>query len=377
MRFVGLALIVLSLALLHPALALADAANPWQTTMAPPAVSSYLAKGQRVMVVAAGPASPALSAATTALTAALRDAGELGLVMTADQLGDVGSLDDGAIVTRASAAPIDRIAVVRVFPGGKGQPTKVVVTIYGKKGKAVAAFAGTEGQAIAPNPDHAGVGDGVTTDATGAVEDSLQDGAPVAAPTATEGGVESAQYIGHEDYVIHNGYGVPVGQTTVFWQGPDHRPIGDTPALLEALGDHEAASRYYQARNGHGGQVLAGVVIAGAGVAVLTVAGYEWLVTDPGIGDYDVETEEYVKHSRPGWISTAAIAGVVITTVGVLVLAMSPSAPAELTRDEALSRVRKHNAELTHPTTGATAQVTNLSPCVLPGGGGMIMSGTF
>jgi hypothetical protein len=90
-------------------------------------------------VVAGGEASDDLAASETALTAALREADSVQVVMDSSAIGNVSGLGDSDIVGKASNLPVDQIAIVRVFPGKEGTAS-VVVTLYTKDGEAAGGF---------------------------------------------------------------------------------------------------------------------------------------------------------------------------------------------------------------------------------------------
>src|SRR5262245_15093700 len=119
---------LLTLLLLLPAVANAD--TDWGATFPPERVSSHLPPGPppAVMVAASGADVEALLA-RTAFATSLRATGRTRVTLDANLLGDMSSLDDGEIVKRAAAQPIDWIAVVRAFPG-EGNRYTAVVTFY-------------------------------------------------------------------------------------------------------------------------------------------------------------------------------------------------------------------------------------------------------
>jgi hypothetical protein len=83
-------------------------------------------------------------------------------------LGNVAALGDADLVKKVGSLPVDRVAVVRVFPGGEHHTA--VVTFYGLDGKAVAALNVEQGQALAKNSSGGlGIAGGVAPRAAQAV----------------------------------------------------------------------------------------------------------------------------------------------------------------------------------------------------------------
>jgi len=90
-----------------------------------------------IVVVPKGDASS--QEAAGAFEAALKETG-VDMIMPGDALGDVSGMSDEKIVAKATAQPIDRVAIVRVFAGGKGKPAQAVVTVYDDSKEAVSAL---------------------------------------------------------------------------------------------------------------------------------------------------------------------------------------------------------------------------------------------
>jgi hypothetical protein len=140
----------------------------WSVTFVDGPVNSYVEKdGLKYAVVAAGEADEETEAAAEAFSDALR-AGSAELVMNDDALGEVKGLDDDKILAKSETIPVDRIAIVRVFPAGEGKPDAVVVTVRDKAGEAVWALSGTAGEAVEAKQGTSG-GMGVSRKASEAV----------------------------------------------------------------------------------------------------------------------------------------------------------------------------------------------------------------
>jgi hypothetical protein len=157
--WIGVLLLTVGALQLWPAVA---SANEWSTTFESETVAMKLeAPDERFVVVPAGEGNlEETQAATEALIAALRE-GEAEVVMDDQSLGDVAALDDDAIVEEAASLPVDRVIVVRVFPGGDGPPRAVVTMYAAATSESVSGFTARRGtpvttddrQADAEEPD--------------------------------------------------------------------------------------------------------------------------------------------------------------------------------------------------------------------------------
>lgn len=133
-------------------------AQDWKDTFEADAVHSYMsANGQKYIVVAAGGAGDSVEAAALGLEAALRS-GPAKLVMNDDALGSVEGLDDDAIIEKAAALPIDRIAIVRVFAGATEADETVVVTVRNKDGQSLWALSAARGTSVETRSGSGGLG---------------------------------------------------------------------------------------------------------------------------------------------------------------------------------------------------------------------------
>ena len=115
-------------------------AADWDRSFPTAAAETYVQKDAKVLVAAGGKGA---RAAATALRTSLAASSRVALAMDDSALGDLSSLDDASIVSKASALPVDVVGVVRVFDG-----TQVVVTFYDLDGTSLAAMTGKQGEAI-------------------------------------------------------------------------------------------------------------------------------------------------------------------------------------------------------------------------------------
>jgi hypothetical protein len=202
------------LLLLVPAPALAQS---WADSFPPAAAGSWISvPDSGVIVVPAGAPTADLTAATAALSAALRTSGRAKLVMDAAALGDVSALDDAAIVKRTGHLPVDEVIVVRVFAGAAAT---AVVSHYGKDGGSRGGYSAVAGLAIAART---GSGAGVGESAARAL---AQASAETAKPPA-EGSYDDL-YVDFVDVitVTTNKYGSSVSTGIQPVQGKYKKPL--------------------------------------------------------------------------------------------------------------------------------------------------------
>ncbi len=182
------------------ALAVFEAAAPsFSQTFTTEAAATYLDSAKAALVVGAGPSSDALSQATASLEGALRTSGKLDLVLNGKTLGEVGSLDDQAIVKKCAALPIERVVIVRVFES-PGKPARAVATLYDMKGSMTTAFTGVAGAALAAKggpAENAPPSSGLSHSAAQAVLETGPDKA-----TSTSQQQYDEQYIGFTDFAV-------------------------------------------------------------------------------------------------------------------------------------------------------------------------------
>lgn len=143
----------------------AHAAPPGWTESFPAAqVASYLGpRPLRLLVTGSGGGDA--DAAAVALREALLRSGKAALVRDGSSVGYAMPMNDQTIVQTAQNVPVDRIVVVRVFPGSAGAPDRVVARVYDKAGQAVATL--TTGRGV-PVPAWTPDGAAAATSPTGA-----------------------------------------------------------------------------------------------------------------------------------------------------------------------------------------------------------------
>ncbi len=328
------------------------------------AATSYFPEGASAMVVGVGDDARAV---TTALLETLQASDGFELVIDARALGEIENLSDGDIVQRAFARPIQRVAIVRVFPAGGS--VKAVVTVYAAQGQVTAAFTLAPGKALALNPTPASAEDGVRRDEMVTVQST--GGSSGIVPAAADDGevtYERRQLVGVSGY----GAVVSLENVSFFKSG---RLISDTPSLYDALG-MQAEATTFRSRAADSQKWLGrGVVLGTVGVLGVCAFGGWWLARAAS-SDYDYDTGVTTEHDTTlPMLLTAGSAALVV--VGGYVIRSHPH-PANLTPDEAVSLVEAHKTKKRR--TGAVrAPVTGVqfAPTATPSGAGFLLSGSF
>ena len=158
-----------------------------------------------------------------------------------EMLGAVEGLDDPAIVKKATSLPLDRIAIVRVFPGGAdGKPTRVVLVFYAPSGAVMGATSGEDGQALAMRQAQA-EGAGLSR----SVADAVRSVAEGQAPASDEARKEYEEnYVSFEDWVAVGVYtGAVVNRWTQAYKGKYKVPLRG-PEFYEHIGQVEHAKAF-------------------------------------------------------------------------------------------------------------------------------------
>jgi hypothetical protein len=225
-------------------------------------VASYLpAQPHGYLVAAAGPGA---RDAAAALRGSLRQAPAARVVMDDAALGSLEGLDDAAIVARARPLPVEAIVVVRVFPGGDGQPPRAVVTFYDKKGAAKVAFTTIAGMPIEAKPAAApaAVGEGLGEAAADEISAVLRQHSTGGARAKEDYDARSLDLAG--TYTIENGN--VTSTSGLPYQGRKNPRLLTWDEFYRLLGRPDLEKRY---RERHGARQF----LIGAGV-VLTVGGF-------------------------------------------------------------------------------------------------------
>ena len=231
-----------ALILFFPTVLLAAPTTPWDRSFSPTSLARQLDKPlNSYLVAAAGTPSSELDSATGALTTAFRTCGKAKLVMNDDALGSLTKLDDVAIVKKAAAMPVQRVAVLRLFPGGAGEVATAVVTLYDKAGQSVGAFSVRAGELLdAAAPTAARASQGVSSEAALGV---LQ----VEKTKSAASDEYEKKRIWIEDLTLVNQYGQPVASLSNVYQGKYKKPLIGAD-FYRAVGRADLAKKF-EARN--------------------------------------------------------------------------------------------------------------------------------
>jgi hypothetical protein len=301
-------------------------AQDWVTTLDAEGVNSHVAEDDlKFVVVAAGEVDATTEAAAKALGDALR-AGSAGLVMSDDALGEVRGLDDDKISAKASSLPVDRVAIVRVFPGGEGKPDTVVVTVRDKAGEAVWALSGTAGQAVEAKQGTSG-GMGVSRKASEAVGEVTE-----SETTSTEEAREAyaKQVIWFQNMVGVNQYGNVVSSWSTVYKGkyrqrlePEdfYREVG-RPDLAEAYASNSSQASWSSA--------LATIGLLG------TIGGGSWWLAEGISSSYGADSDTTLPIVITAGSAAMMVAGFVIM----------PDKVHPVSSSEALEMADEHNKKL-------------------------------
>lgn len=354
-RSLGIVLLA-GLALPLPALA-----SAWDPSFPPPAVGSYLPAEAGTIVVGAGAPSTDLSEAEVALAAALKASGKAKLVMDDVALGDLSALDDAAIVARAKALPVARIAVLRVFTGAEGAEPSAVVTFYDQEGNATGAFSVERGAILAAAEIPAAApGQGASTAAMRAV---AQVGKTVSATASEAQKRYDREYVWFESWA---GVGGKAWMTP--YRGKGRKSI-DGSEFYEIVGRPDLASDYRTGRAWRTGfKVGSGVLLAG-GLVFAGMSLFHWVSCDEGACD-DAKNELIIGGGLLGGSLAMNLVGSAIH-------------PHPITSDEARRMADEYNDQLKKElglsaALQAPADGIRAGLAALPGGGAaMTLSGSL
>lgn len=193
--------------------------------------------------------------------------------MTDDVLGQAAGLDDDQIVAKAQGLPIDNLAVVRVFPGGKDNPETVVVTVRDKAGEVVWALSGTSGVPVEAN-EAEGSGRGVSQSAAEAVSETVE-----AETEASEEAREryAKEFIWFQDMVGVNQHGSVVSSWSSAYQGKYKKHL-DAAEFYRAVGRADLAEEY----EANSDKVVAGAALGTVGALGMAGGGLWWVVAATG-----------------------------------------------------------------------------------------------
>lgn len=344
-------------------------ASGWGASFAPAPVASWVTGNKpRVLVVAAGDASD-VADAERRLVGALRDGGRASLVMTDEALGDIAGLGDSDIVKKATAFPVDQVAVLRVFPGADA-PT-AVVTFYGADGKVLSAFTAQRGTVLAEKAASDATGRGVSKEAANAVTDVTK-----SVPSSDDVMEEyEKSYIGFEDFArVNANSGAVLSTHSVPYQGKYKKPL-EGAAFYQAVGRLDLAEQYRQRFNTRTAMGIGGILGIVAGAAVIAMP----LITET----CSMGSPEFSACTAP----SLYIGGGMIAGGAVLALMTGSYNPDPVTPSEARELADKYNKSLktrlnlaadeSKPAPSRDAFTLAVSPVFGRDGAGISVRGTF
>ena len=376
--------------------------SAWKRTFVPQAVGSYLPKGKNdIIVVAAGDAtakrskdvgsaslqptdasSADLASAAKSLGTAFRLCGVAGLVMDSASLGAMAGLEDAQIVKKAAAMPINRVAILRLFPAGPGEPFRAVVTLYDKAGAVVGAFSGSAGSPIELSgtslegkPDegmNARAADEVATQVSTYKADNKK---------AQE--TYELYYIGFDDWAAVTQTGRVMNTWTQPWQGKYKKPL-EGAEFYRVVGRKDLADKYASTNRTKGVICALGVVVAAVGIYIAATA-------------MSTSTPNYSSDNPADWQSkddtTQLLWGAIIAGIGAGMITIPWAVSSHpVDAPEARRLADQHNMKLktklglssNEDDSGesrshrASARITAMpAPFASPGGGGLALVGSF
>jgi|GEM_PF-1019018 len=309
-------------------------AQTWDDTFEPGAVHSHMSQeGHKFLVVAAGEANASTRQAATSLEAALRS-GSATLVMNDDALGSVVGLDDEAIAQKASALPVDRIAIVRVFAGATADQETVVVTVRDKTGQNLWALSGTRGVALEAQTGASG-GLGVSAGAAESVSGSVR-----ASSSDTQAARQEydEKFLWSYDLLGITQTGIVVSSSTIY-QGKYRKNLSSRefyhvvgrPDLAEELASNQTQSL-----------IAGGLGLAGT---LGLIGGGTWfLIESIPSESYNSETGEYEKEES-NYVGPTVMLGASVAAIIAAVI-ISPNQIQPVSRSETLKLADQYNQKL-------------------------------
>lgn len=245
-------------------------AEGWDGSFPPAATASHLVgAGSGVVVVAATEGADCREAAA-AMQVSLREEGGIPLVMDGTALGPVTDLDDAAIVKRSAHLPVERIAVVRYYPGSGGAPGSAVVTVYDKEGSALQGFAVRSGEVLAAREEES-PGKGVSAKAVQVVG-TLREDRKSTIKKSNEEFDRLHIWFAERISVTTSGFSAMVTSEGIPYQGKAGKKL-EGAAFYEVVGREDLASSYRTWNAWKQGLTWGGLAVSTAGLV--------WMVITP------------------------------------------------------------------------------------------------
>jgi hypothetical protein len=119
----------------------------WSETFARAQVASRLPAGELSMVVVAAGGAREARAAADALLASLRTLGR-GTALDDTSLGDLSHASDPEVLARCAQLAVEHVAILRWLEAGQGERSRVLVSIYNRRGALVVGFSARAGEPL-------------------------------------------------------------------------------------------------------------------------------------------------------------------------------------------------------------------------------------
>jgi hypothetical protein len=302
--------------------------------------------------------------------------------MDSASLGAMAGLEDAQIVKKAAAMPINRVAILRLFPAGPGEPFRAVVTLYDKAGAVVGAFSGSAGSPIELSG----------TSLEGKPDEGMN--ARAADEVATQVSTYKADnkkaqetyerfFIGFDDWAAVTQTGGVVRTWTQPWQGKYKKPL-EGADFYRAIGRQDLAERYAAKGRTKGAICAIGVAVTAVGIYIAA-------------SSVSMNTPNYSSDNPSDWQSKddsgRLVWGMVIAGVGSMMITLpwlASSHPTDapearrladlhnmkLKAKLGLSADEDDSSERRHRRAYASILATPV-PFASPGGGGLRLVGSF
>jgi hypothetical protein len=347
----------------------------WSKAFGRESLETYLeGESLRILVAAGGESRPVLRSAAGELQKVLRACSKVRMVMSDDALGTLAGLDDRSIVGKAAGLPVDRVAVLRVFPGASAEEPTAVVTFYDREGKTLSAFTVEAGSRLVPRGSSESSGKGVGTRAAETVSKIIE-GQKDAGDNAVEE-YEKRKIWFADGGVINAATGQLVATWTVPYEGKYKKPI-EGAEFYEKVGRPDLASSYRTRTGWRWGLMIAGYGAVLGGMTYGLAVG----LSCSKKGEYGICEE---RNYSAVYIGLAIMgAGSIVGFIGQLFINPHPVSAPEA-RELADKRNQRLREELgitenrrASGSRASPAGVISLSPYVAPGGGGLLLGVSF
>lgn len=328
------------------------------------AVATYVdAEGLKFAIVAAGEASSMQYTVIADLSRALVASGKGVQLADVSSAGDLSSFDDQTIVARLKVYPVDRIAIVRIFPGIQGEADTIIVSFLKTDGGVAAGFRLSAGESLTVNSSVATSADsGLNAKAISAVSSEVQ--------TSVETTDDALQIYQRDKLIFQEWIGVraDTGSIVAQWvrplKGSSQVPISWI-RFYQMVGRTDLAAKYKKRKS-----LKTGLNISGSLVGLGLIGGGTALII-----------KELAKHSEyKNLTSGIALMGVGgALSLGTILTAAFIN-PHVVTTEEVMAMADDYNTKL-RKKLGLPKEVAkrklDVGPTLVQGGGGISVRGQF